>query len=106
MTMKLKARRKGTDNHFEEVDVIQLKNSYVLQRVEDVEFEYDIPTNGTNIQTNEELHWQDVRERAAIAALQGVMGFFGSIDYNRETIAKLAVEQADAFIEQLKKHKQ
>ena len=47
-------------------------------------------------------HWQDVRERAAIAAMQGVMNFFGSIDYNKETIAKLAVEQADALIEELK----
>lgn len=51
----------------------------------------------------EDEHWQDVRERAAIAAMQGVMNFFGSIDYNRETIARLAVEQADALIEQLKK---
>ena len=48
-------------------------------------------------------HWQDVRERAAIAAMQGVMNFFGSIDYNKDTIAKLAVEQADALIEQLNK---
>ena len=48
-------------------------------------------------------HWQDVRERASIAAMQGVMNFFGSIDYNRETIAQLAVEQADALIEELKK---
>lgn len=48
-------------------------------------------------------HCQDVRERAAIAAMQGVMNFFGSLDYNRETIAKLAVEQADALIEELKK---
>ncbi len=48
-------------------------------------------------------HWQAVRERAAIAAMQGVMSFFGSIDYNRDTIAKLAVEQADALIEELKK---
>ena len=47
-------------------------------------------------------HWQDVRERAAIAAMQGVMNFFGSIDYNRETIARLAVEQADALIDKLK----
>ena len=55
---------------------------------------------------SEDEHWQDVRERAAIAAMQGVMDFFGSIDYNRETIAKLAVEQADALVEQLKsKHK-
>lgn len=47
--------------------------------------------------------WQEVRERAAIAAMQGVMNFFGSIDYNRETIARLAVEQADALIAELKK---
>jgi len=51
----------------------------------------------------EDEHWQDVRERAAIAAMQGIMNFFGSLDYNRETIAKLAVEQADALIEELKK---
>lgn len=47
--------------------------------------------------------WQGVRIQAAIAAMQGIMNFFGSIDYNRETIAKLAVEQADALIEELKK---
>lgn len=46
--------------------------------------------------------YEEVRTRAAIAAMQGVMNFFGSLDYNRETIAKLAVEQADALIEQLK----
>ena len=48
-------------------------------------------------------YWADFRNKAAIAAMQGVMSFFGSIDYNRETIAKLAVEQADALIEELKK---
>lgn len=47
--------------------------------------------------------YEEVRTRAAIAAMQGVMNFFGSLDYNRETIAKLAVEQADALIEELKK---
>lgn len=51
----------------------------------------------------ENEHWQDVRERAAIAAMQGVMNFFGSIDYNKGTIAKLAVEQADALIAELRK---
>lgn len=51
----------------------------------------------------EDEHWQGVRIQAAIAAMQGVMNFFGSIDYNRETIARLAVEQADAIVEQLKK---
>ena len=47
--------------------------------------------------------WRGVRIQAAIAAMQGVMNFFGSIDYNRDTIAKLAVEQADALIKELKK---
>ena len=47
-------------------------------------------------------YWVDFRNKAAIAAMQGVMNFFGSIDYNLETIAKLAVEQADALIKQLK----
>lgn len=46
---------------------------------------------------------KSLRNQAAIAAMQGVMNFFGSIDYNKETIARLAVEQADALIEQLKK---
>ena len=46
--------------------------------------------------------WQNVRIQAAIAAMQGVMNFFGSIDYNRETIAELAVAQADALIDKLK----
>ena len=49
--------------------------------------------------------WQYVRIQASIAAMQGVMNFFGSIDYNRETIAELAVEQADALIKELRKEK-
>ncbi len=56
--------------------------------------------------TTEDEHWQDVRERAAIAAMQGVMNFFGSIDYNKETIAKLAIEQADELVKQLKDKKE
>lgn len=52
---------------------------------------------------NDNTDWQTLRNQAAIAAMQGVMNFFGSIDYNKETIAKLAVEQADALIEALKK---
>ena len=45
-----------------------------------------------------------LREQAAIAAMQGIMNFFGSIDYNRDTIAQLAVEQADALIAILKEN--
>ena len=46
----------------------------------------------------EDGYWQNVRIQASIAAMQGVINFYGPINYNRETIAKLAVEQADALI--------
>lgn len=57
------------------------------------------------IENEKDYDWGALRNQAAIAAMQGVMGFFGSIDYNRETIAKLAVEQADALIKELRKEK-
>ena len=62
--------------------------------------DYPMPRDLWN---DDNTDWQALRNQAAIAAMQGVMNFFGSIDYNKETIAKLAVEQADALIEELKK---
>ena len=50
----------------------------------------------------EDGYWQNVRIQASIAAMQGIMSFFGSIGYNKETIAELAVAQADALIDKLK----
>lgn len=41
--------------------------------------------NDLDFGNEEDEHWQNVRERAAIAAMQGTMNFFGSIDYNRDT---------------------
>lgn len=46
-------------------------------------------------------HWQDVRERAAIAAMHGLINTF-SLNTEEEQIAICAVKQADALIEQLK----
>lgn len=62
--------------------------------------DYPMPRDLWN---NDNTNWQALRNQAAIAAMQGVMNFFGSLNYNRETIAELAVEQADALIEELKK---
>lgn len=61
--------------------------------------DYPMPRDLWN---NDNTDWQALRNQAAIAAMQGIMNFFGSIDYNKETIAKLAVKQADALIEELK----
>lgn len=59
------------------------------------------------IETDDNKHWQDVKERAAIAAMQGLLSNPElldeiSLDY-RITIERIAVEYADALIEQLKK---
>lgn len=54
-------------------------------------------------------YWQDVRERAAIAAMQGLLSNPGlldeiSLDY-KITIEKAAISYADGLIEQLKNNK-
>lgn len=101
----MKARMRDTDQ-WKEIKYVQLEDSDILYKAEVMEF--DVPLSAElyeqrGLESRIQDYWQDVRERAAIAAMQGVMNFFGSIDYNRDTIAKLAVEQADALIEQLKK---
>ena len=89
----------------EKIEYVQLEDSSILYKEKYMEFQHD--TLSTELRTYEQIeedkHWQDVRERAAIAAMQGHMDFFGSIDYNSESIAKFAVEQANALVEQLKK---
>lgn len=58
------------------------------------------------IETNTNDHWQDVRERAAIAAMQSFIGKFNINTRDSrdcEKISKLAIEQADSLIEELKK---
>lgn len=50
------------------------------------------------------MNWEEVRANAAIAAMEGMLINASYTTENRELIiAKLAVEQADALIEQLKK---
>lgn len=88
----MKARKKGTNDPFQKVASVCLSSGgHIL--IKDVEFEQEPNTID---------HWQDVRERAAIAAMQGVMNFFGSLDYDRETIAEPAVKQADVLVKKLK----
>lgn len=51
---------------------------------------------------DEDEHWQDVREKAAIAAMHGLINAF-PLSTDEEEIALCAVKQADALVEQLKK---
>jgi len=121
----MRARRMGTDSPFIEVDKVQLKDSDILFKAEVMEFQMEDNFDylSTNIKTNanpkEENRWQGVRERAAIAAMQGTMTILGSSDrgafreivvegysgkektYPKE-IAEFAVACADALVEKLK----
>ena len=98
----MKARKRNSNDDWEEVEYVQLKNSYVITKADQMEF--DTPVNSAS---TEEQHWQDVHERAAIAAMQGILcaPIVEGVDPNpsQEQVAKLAIMQADALIEQLKK---
>ena len=63
---------------------------------------------------DDEQHWQDVRERAAIAAMQGLTSNRVYADYVArksikdgfkfsDAVSENAIEMADALVEQLKK---
>lgn len=104
----MKARIKKTGEIIKVADyakiVLDKCDSYgtpIEMRPEEVELIDDV---------SEDSHWQDVRERAAIAAMQGMMansellestGFSGT--YYKWHIERKAVEYANALVEQLKK---
>lgn len=92
----MKARRKGTNEPFQKVASVCLcSGGYIL--IKDVEFEQQQePTSD---------HWQDLRERAAIAAIQAFCAAPVTKDTESMTIddaTKFAVEIADALVEKLK----
>lgn len=93
----MKARRKGTNEPFQKVASVCLcSGGYIL--IKDVEFEQE---------PNTPDHWQDLRERATIAALQGYMSckcqLVGTINLAMaEGIAEQAILIADALVKKLK----
>ena len=100
----MKARKKGSNDEWENVAFVQLEGSDILFKKQYLEFQYDeSPTEfKTYDQVNTEQHWQDVRERAAIAALQGMYAnqrLYGKA----EDYARRSVKIANALVEQLKR---
>ena len=77
---------------------------------ESLNYYWDFEPIETLAEVVDKEHWHDVRERAAIAAMQGLLSNPGllddiSLDY-RIPIEKDAVAYADALVEQLKKEMQ
>ena len=110
--MKAKIRKTG-----EIVDIICYRGSpnkrnYVLDYVNYIDSQgmEHIESNHLNyywdfesIETATDEQWQDVRERAAIAAMQGMLANSGVHLKEGDTFPNLAVRYADALIEELKK---
>jgi hypothetical protein len=103
----MKARVKGSADPFREVKQVCLENSDILYNVEVMEFEHDTLSTElkTSNQIDEEKHWQNIREQAAIAAMQGLLADT-RIEGTSDDFARSSVEYADALVEQLKKKKQ
>lgn len=117
----MKARKKDSNDEWKDVIYVQLEDSDILFKEQYLEFQHDeSPTElKTNDQVEEEKHWQDVRERAAIAALNGtitilsnsdryvfrdvvVEGFSGNEKTYPNAIAEFAIACANALVKQLK----
>lgn len=52
------------------------------------------------------VDWDSFRLQASLFAMHAIAESLGSIDYNKELIAKHAVELADALVAELKKGEQ
>ena len=124
----MKARLKGSNDEFKEVislkrNLVELSDAHVYH-IHRLEFEPDRWQEPCKLNPEKDLsnpidHWQDVRERAAIAAMQGtitilsnsdryafseivVEGYRGKEKTYPKEIAEFAVACADALVEKLK----
>ena len=92
----MKARKRNSNDDWQEVEYVQLKDSYVITKADQMEFEQET-TGGTKYLTNYAYdHWQDVRERAAIAAMQGLISGTQTVN----ALAKSAIEDNITVYEQ------
>lgn len=93
----MKARLNGTKDPFVEITEVSLANKpYVVYPADRIEFEQQQePTSD---------HWQDVRERAAIAAMHAfcVSPSSGAKNITLNQMVKHLVKVADALVKELK----
>lgn len=101
----MKARKKNSNDEWQDIAYVQLKDSDILYKQEYLEFDTLSTELKTNEQIADEIHWQDVRERAAIAAMQGMLSNPAKYLAEGDTYPEVAVRYADALIEELKRNK-
>lgn len=109
----MKARRKGDAAPFEDVYQIVIGRGLNAKYIpiNDVEFEQDRWQEPCKLNPEKDLsnpidHWQDIRERAAIAALQGLLSapLIEDVNLNSSVkeITNLSVILANALVKKLK----
>lgn len=95
----MKARKRNSNDDWQEIEYVQLKDSYVITKADQIEFENE------NI-TPTPIDWEQVRINAAIAAMQGLLAspIIPGVDPNpsKKEIADLAVLLVDELIKRLK----
>ena len=101
----MKARKKNSNNEWQDIAYVQLKDSDILYKREYLEFDTLSTELKTNEQIADEIHWRDVREHAAIAAMQGMLSNPTKYLAEGDTYPKVAVRYADVLIEELKRNK-
>lgn len=95
----MKARRKGTNEPFMEIELVTFAGSTYVDdlynvTVKDLEFEQ---------QQEPTSHWQAVREMAAIVAMQSFLSFGNTYKHiTPEGCADNALRYADALVKKLK----
>lgn len=100
----MRARRKGTNNPYARIEKVQLENLDILYDADVMEFEPHPDEEATlheQCKNSLQDYWQEVRVRASMAALTGILAdtnTAGSCD----NFAEAAVAYADALIERLK----
>lgn len=60
----------------------------------------------TALEFKGDIDWEQVRIQAAMSAMNGLCANVNSFDSECEVIAKWSVQQADALIDELKKHRE
>lgn len=70
---------------------------------ESLNYYWDFEPIETTAEVVDDKHWQDVRERAAIAAMQSLIYKSQYCQLFAQSIAVDAIAYADALVEQLKK---
>jgi hypothetical protein len=116
----MKARKRDSNDEWKDIAYVycQLEDSYCLLSPDQMEFQHD--TLSTELKTynqvDEEKHWQNLRERAAIAIMGSLISHHvgknidgtlcllsdGQYPTHPKEAAEIAIEYADALVKQLK----